>query len=81
MDIQSRTNAKQALNSLKMEIATELGYNYNMTNNKIESNAPQGTLEGQAKNVLAGEQVGGMMSRELVQMGEQILLDKYNSKK
>ena len=52
-----------------------------MNNNKIESNAEQGTLQGQAKNVLAGEQVGGMMSKELVQMGEQILLDQYNSKK
>ena len=81
MNMQSKTNAKQALNSLKMEIASELGYNYNMSNNKIESNAPQGTLEGQAENVLAGEQVGGMMSRKLVQMGEQVLLDQYNSKK
>lgn len=81
MNIQSKTNAKQALNSLKMEIASELGYNYNMSNNKIESNAEQGTLKGQAENVLAGEQVGGMMSRKLVQMGEQVLLDQYNSNK
>lgn len=81
MEIQSKTNAKKALNRLKMEISNEFGYNYNMANDKIESNAPQGTLEGQAKNVLAGEQVGGMMSKELVQMGEQILLDQYNSKK
>ena len=81
MNIQSKTNAKQALNSLKMEIASELGYNYNMDNDKIESNAEQGTLKGQAENVLAGEQVGGMMSRKLVEMGEQVLLDQYNSKK
>lgn len=81
MNIQSNTNAKQALNSLKMEIASELGYNYNMSNNKIESNGEQGTLKGHAENVLAGEQVGGMMSRKLVEMGEQVLLDQYNSKK
>ena len=44
MDNQSKINAKQALNNMKMEIAYELGYNYNHETNKIESNAPQGTL-------------------------------------
>ncbi|XTR38660.1 small, acid-soluble spore protein, alpha/beta type [Paraclostridium tenue] len=39
-------NAKQALNMLKMEIANEQGYNYNPVSDKIESNAPQNTLEG-----------------------------------
>jgi hypothetical protein len=81
MDIQSKNNAKQALNNLKMEIASELGYNYNQETNKIESNAPQGTLEGSAQNVLAGEEVGGLATRKLVKMGEQILVDKYNSQK
>lgn len=81
MDNQSRNNAKQALNSLKMEIASEMGYHYNMKTDKIESNAPQGTLMGQAKNVLAGEQVGGQMTKNLVEMGEEALLNQYNSKK
>ncbi|MGL5311916.1 MAG: small, acid-soluble spore protein, alpha/beta type [Peptostreptococcaceae bacterium] len=81
MDNQSRNNAKQALNSLKMEIASEMGYHYNMKTDKIESNAPQGTLMGQAKNVLAGEQVGGQMTKNLVEMGEEALLNQYDSKK
>lgn len=80
MDNQSKINAKQALNNMKMEIAYELGYNYNSETNKIESNAPQGTLEGAAKNVLAGEEVGGTTTRKLVEMGEEILLNKYNNK-
>lgn len=73
-------NAKLALNMLKMEVANERGYNYNPVDNKIESNAPQNTLEGAAKNVLAGEQVGGQMTRNLVAMGEQALIEEYNSK-
>lgn len=74
-------NAKIALNSLKMEIANELGYNYNSITDKVESNAPQNTLMGHAKNVLAGEEVGGQVSKRLVEMGEKALLDKYNSQK
>lgn len=72
-------NAKIAFNNLKMEIANELGYNYNNITNKVESNASQDTLMGHAKNVLAGEQVGGQMSKKLVELGEKALLDKYNS--
>ena len=74
-------NAKIALNSLKMEIAHEIGFNYNSITNKVESNAPQNTLMGQAENVLAGEQVGGQISKKLVEMGEQALIQKYNSQK
>lgn len=74
-------NAKIALNSLKMEIANELGYNYNILTDKVESNAPQNTLMGHAKNVLAGEEVGGQVSKRLVEMGERALLNKYNSEK
>ena len=74
-------NAKIALNSLKMEIAHEIGFNYNSLTNKVESNAPQNTLMGQAENVLAGEQVGGQISKKLVEMGEQALIQKYNSQK
>lgn len=72
-------NAKIAFNNLKMEIANELGYNYNNIADKVESNAPQDTIMGHAKNVLAGEQVGGQMSKKLVELGEKALLDKYNS--
>lgn len=74
-------NAKIALNNLKMEIAHEMGFNYNSITNKVESNAPQNTLMGQAENVLAGEQVGGQISKKLVEMGEQALIQKYNSQK
>ncbi len=68
------SNAKQALNMFKMEIANELGYNYNMISGKVESNAPQNTIEGISKNVLAGEQVGGAMTKSLVSKGEEILM-------
>lgn len=74
-------NAKIALNNLKMEIAHEMGFNYNSLTNKVESNAPQNTLMGQAENVFAGEQVGGQISKKLVEMGEQALIQKYNSQK
>ena len=74
-------NAKIALNSLKMEIANEIGYNYNILTDKVESNAPQNTLMGHAKNVLAGEEVGGQVSKRLVEIGERALLNKYNSEK
>lgn len=74
-------NAKIALNNLKMEIAHEMGFNYNSLTNKVESNAPQNTLMGQAENVLAGKQVGGQISKKLVETGEQALIQKYNSQK
>lgn len=73
-------NAKQALNMLKMEIANEQGFNYNPVSDKIESNAPQNTLEGISKNVLAGELVGGAMTKSLVTKGEEILLNMYKDK-
>ncbi len=76
----TNSNAKLALNMMKMEIANELGYDYNQVTDKIESNTPQNTLEGIAKNVLAGEQVGGNMTKNLVEMGEKALLNNYNSK-
>lgn len=79
MNLQPKSNAKKALSNLKMEIANELGYNYDSINDKVESNAPQGTLEGSAQNVLAGENFGGMMTRSLVEKGEKILMDQYNS--
>lgn len=52
MSLQSKNNAKQALSNFKMEIAVELGYNYDPISDKIQSNAPQGTLDGAAQNIL-----------------------------
>ena len=51
MDLQSKNNAKEALNNLKMEISSELGYYYNMRTDKIEGLAPQGALDGMAENI------------------------------
>lgn len=79
MSLESKNNAREALNSLKMEIASELGYYYNMRTDKVEGFAPQGTLDGQAENIKAGVEVGGMTSRKLVEMGEKALADKYNN--
>ena len=79
MDFESKNNAREALNNLKMEISSELGYYYNMRTDKIEGFAPQETLDGQAQNIKASVKVGGMTSRKLVEMGEKALVDKYNN--
>ena len=79
MDLQSKNNAKEALNTLKMEIASELGYYYNLRTDKIEDGLQQDTLDGMAENIKAGVEVGGMTSRKLVEMGEKVLADKYNN--
>ncbi|MGL5752892.1 MAG: small, acid-soluble spore protein, alpha/beta type [Paraclostridium sp.] len=65
-------NAKQALNEMKLEIASELGgLNLNMeTNNMSFKN--DGDVPGS---------LGAVMSKKLVQMGEEILLREYNNKK
>ena len=79
MDLQTKNNAKEALNNLKMEIATELGYYYNLRTDKIEDGLQQGTLDGMAENIKAGVEVGGMTSRKLVEMGEKALINKHNN--
>ena len=79
MDLQSKNNAREALNNLKIEISSELGYYYNMRTDKIEGLAPQGTLDGMTENIKAGVEVGGMTSRKLVEIGEKALVDKYNN--
>ncbi len=79
MNSQSKNNAREALNSLKMEIASELGYHYNMKTDKVESNAPQGTLEGMAENVLAGTKVGGTTTKKLVEIAEKNLVSHFNN--
>lgn len=81
MGLQSKSNAAQALSNFKMEIAGELGYSYDPISDKIQSNAPQGTLDSAAQNVLAGENFGGMMTRSLVEKGEELLIKEYNKNK
>ena len=65
-------NAKKALQEMKLEIANELG---TQTSNKYGSNNTA------YENGLLGGRVGGLMSKRLVEMGQQALLKQYNSKK
>lgn len=64
--------AKQALNQMKLEIASELG---------IENTDEYGANKTSYHNGEIGGRVGGQMSRKLVEMGEEALLRQYNSKK
>ena len=61
------TNAKLALNNLKMEIANEIQDNSNILNdgNIIDS-------------IGISARVGGQMSKKLVELGEKELLRQYN---
>ena len=65
-------NAKKALQEMKLEIANELGAE---TINKYGSNNTS------YENGQLGGRVGGLMSKRLVEMGQQALLKQYNSKK
>ena len=65
-------NAKKALQDMKLEIANELGAE---TSNKYGSNNTS------YENGQLGGRVGGLMSKRLVEMGQQALLKQYNSKK
>lgn len=66
------SNAKQALNEMKLEIANELGpLNLNLEQSHISFN----------KNEDIPGSLGAVMSKKLVQMGEEILLREYNNKK
>lgn len=66
------SNAKQALNEMKLEIANELGtLNLNLEQSNISFN----------KNEDIPGSLGAVMSKKLVQMGEEILLREYNNKK
>lgn len=66
------SNAKQALNEMKLEIANELGpLNLNLEQSNISFN----------KNEDIPGSLGAVMSKKLVQMGEKILLREYNNKK
>lgn len=61
-------NAKKALEEMKLEIANEIGVE---TNNKYGSN----------NTSYENGQLGGLMSKRLIEMGQQALLKQYNSKK
>ncbi|SHJ65094.1 alpha/beta-type small acid-soluble spore protein [Tepidibacter formicigenes] len=61
-------NAVKALNQMKYEIANELGIGNNITNDKSDLSS--------GKNVFYGGYVGGAMTKKLVEMGEQMLIDK-----
>lgn len=65
-------NAKLALNQMKLEIANELG---------MDTKSNYGANETSYHNGEMGGNLGGLMSRKLVQMGEEILLREYNNKK
>ena len=64
-------NAKSALNQMKLEIANELG---------ISSNNMDGTKHSAYENGVLGGRVGGLMSKRLVEMGQEQLIKQYNSK-
>ena len=66
------TNTKKALEKMKLEKANEIGIK---TNNKYGSNNTS------YENGQLGGRVGGLMSKRLVEMGQQALLKQYNSKK
>lgn len=61
-------NAIKALNQMKYEIANELGITNGLTNNN-------GTLSA-GRNVFFGGYVGGHMTKKLVEMAENQLLNK-----
>lgn len=66
------SNAKQALNQMKLEIANELG--------PLNLNIEKSELSFNNDSHVPGS-LGAVMSKKLVQMGEEILLREYNSKK
>ncbi len=57
MDLQSKNNAREALNNLKMEISSELGYYYNMRADKINNFATQCTLDEMDENIKSGVEI------------------------
>lgn len=61
------SNAKTALNQMKMEIASEFSRGTNLLNdgNPVDS-------------IGLSARVGGQMSKKLVEMGERELLKRYN---
>ncbi len=65
-------NAREALNQMKLEIAGELG----IQNTNIEDGGNITSYENGKK----GGDLGGLMSKQLVKLGEQELVRQYLNK-
>ncbi|WP_425447392.1 small, acid-soluble spore protein, alpha/beta type [Dethiothermospora halolimnae] len=61
-------NARAALNNLKYEIANELGVPHNMNANPNDYTPVQ--------NIYMAGNVGGQMTKRLIQKGEEMLINK-----
>lgn len=61
-------NAREALKRMKLETANELGLNFNTESDK-------GNLTSRANGNFGGD-LGGVMIRKLIEMGERELMDK-----
>lgn len=66
------SNAKEALNQMKLEMAGELGISSSYVDGANKTSYENGAMAGN---------LGGMMSKKLVQMGQEQLMREYNSKK
>lgn len=51
MNLQTKNNARDALNNLKAEIFSELGYCYNLKTDKIEGFSSKDLLDEQDENI------------------------------
>lgn len=69
MDLQSKNNAREALNNLKMEISSELGYYYNMRTDKIEGISSTRYFRWYGRKYKSRCWSRWMTSRKLVEMG------------
>ncbi|GKZ03209.1 spore protein [Paraclostridium bifermentans] len=65
------SNAKKALNQMKLEMAGELG---------IQSEHINGANKTSYESGVMGGNLGGMMSKKLVELGERELIREYNNK-
>jgi hypothetical protein len=66
------SNAKKALSQMKIEMADELGISTEHVNGADKTSYEAGMMGGN---------LGGMMSKKLVELGERELIREYNSKK
>lgn len=64
-------NAKKALNQMKLEMAGELG---------IQSEPINGANKTSYESGVMGGNLGGMMSKKLVELGERELIREYKNK-
>ena len=62
-------NAREALDQMKYEISSGLG---------INSSTLDGNSLSSRQNGVVGGSVGAEMTRRLVQMGEEMLINQYN---